>query len=155
MANFSTLARVRSEAGLTSQTNISDTVITGYHTQANGVLCSYVAGRYNISNLVASADFTGSKAESFLQRVEEMLGAGYLLLKVYGPDGGGDMNKDGTIKIDQAMQMLTSLSEGVIRLLKNDGTEFEQLSDKKTGSGIKKSGFNRTPTFSIENWDFS
>lgn len=68
-----------------------------------------MAATYVISNL-SGALFTGSQAESMLQRAEELIAAGYLLIKQYGLEGKGT-ESDGYQKKAEGERILQSLSD--------------------------------------------
>jgi hypothetical protein len=82
---YSTIDQVRSESGFTNNSNITDAMITIYLNQANGVVQSFVSSIYNITTLTGT-NFTGSQADLMLQRVEDLLASGYLMIKEYGAE---------------------------------------------------------------------
>lgn len=133
---YTTEARVRDETGFTWNTNITTTVIQGYLDQANGVVLSYVAARYDASKLKASSDFTDSQAENMLKRCEELLASGYLLIKEYWAEGA-DTDKDGYKKVEEATALLEMIMRGEIRLLKFSSKEFELATVNDQAAGLK------------------
>lgn len=118
---FTTVDDIRSEAGFDNNCNIDDTVIEKYGDRAHGILLSKVALRYNLTTI--AENFTGSEAETLLIACEELLAAGYLLRKEYGPDAL-DSDKDGKKKIDEAMEILDKVSSGEIPLIDSNNNEY-------------------------------
>jgi len=79
--------RVRAEAGFTGNTNVTDTSIDVYISQAHAIVQSFIAASYDITKFTsANADFVGSHAEGYVERAEELIAAGYLLMKEFGTD---------------------------------------------------------------------
>ena len=136
---FSTIDRIRDESWFTGNLNITDANIQPYLEQSNGVVLSYVGAKYNIINLVSWALFTGSQAEKMLQRCEELLASGYLLIKEYWPEGA-DTDKDGYKKVNEAESLLSMIMEGKIRLLDTNGKEFSSWAEKKEAAGLASIG---------------
>lgn len=144
---FSTEARVRTESGFDGNSNVSSTLITEYLNQANGVVLSYVGARYRITAL-SGALFTGSQAENMLKRIEELLASGYLLIKEYGADAL-DSDKDGYKKVEEALELLTQIMEGKIRLLDVNGDEIETVSGSSAGSVVAGGAVSGENKFSV------
>lgn len=120
MTNYSTVSRVRDEAGFKNNESISSTLIQQYLNKATAIVQSFVAKKYMLSGF--SVDFTGSQAEMVMQRCEELIAAGNLLNKEYGfeEDGTGK----GDYKIKEAMDTLKAILDGTMILLDVDGDEY-------------------------------
>lgn len=129
---FTTVARVRAESGFNGNTDISDTYIGGYLTQANGVLLGYVASIYDATKL-SGALFTGSQAESLLQRIEELFASGYLLIAEYGPEAKNS-DKDGYNKVKEAEKLCTELLSGSFGLYDINSNEFTKKETASAGA---------------------
>ncbi len=136
---YSTAARVRTESGFDGNQNVLDSVIEAYLEQANGVVQSYVASVYDISQLSGSK-FTNSQAEKMLKRAEELIASGYLLIKEYGADSG-ESNKDGYEKVEEGESLLQRLTDKAhpLRLIDTGGDEFSRVA-KSTAGTIVGSG---------------
>lgn len=121
---YTTTAKVRSEAGFEWNTNITDDVIEKYLIQSHGIVQSYVAAVYKVTDLAGSL-FTGSQAEAMLQRAEELIAAWYLLIKEYWLEGVGT-EADGYKKKTEGEKLLMSLSDPKkpLLLLDLNGSEF-------------------------------
>lgn len=139
---YTTIARVRSECGFDGNTNITDALITTYLNQAHGVVNGIVAGVYNISSL-AGALFTGSQAEAYLQRAEELIASGFLLIKEYGTSDTTN-GAEGLRKYEEGKALLAMLSANPpVHLLDINGAQM-------TGSNISSSPiFNDTDSESV------
>ncbi len=120
MTNYSTVSRVRDEAGFKNNENIPSSTIQQYLNKATAVVQSFVAKKYALSGF--DTNFTGSQAESVLQRCEELIAAGNLLNKEYGyeEDGTGK----GDYKIKEAMDTLKAILDGTMILLDSEGNEY-------------------------------
>jgi len=129
---YSTIDQVRSESGFTNNSNITDAMITIYLNQANGVVQSFVSSIYNITTLTGT-NFTGSQADLMLQRVEDLLASGYLMIKEYGAEWL-DSDKDGYNKVDEWMSLLKMMTSGDLRLIGVDGTEFTRVNKDSAGT---------------------
>lgn len=118
---FSTVDNIRSEAGFDNNCNIDDTVIETYGNRAYGIVRSKISRMYSLTTL--AENFTGSDAEALLVACEELLAAGYLLRKEYGPDAL-DSDKNGTLKINEAMELLDKIATGEIPLIDSNNSEY-------------------------------
>lgn len=118
---FTTVDDIRSEAGFDNNCNVDDTLIEKYGDRAHGIILSKIALRYNLTTI--TENFTGSQAEELLIAIEELLSAGYLLRKEYGPDAL-DADKDGGRKINEAMELLDKISSGEIPLIDSNNSEY-------------------------------
>lgn len=122
MANYTTEPKVRSDAWFEGNPDVTVTSIGWYIDQANGVVNSSISTRYNITNLSGSL-FIGSHAAKFLDRVEMILAAGYLLIKEYWAE---DVEDDAAWqdKIEEAMSLLQDIEDWKMRLLDKNWNEF-------------------------------
>mgnify|MGYP000921627428 CR=1 FL=1 len=118
---YSTEAKIRQEAGFQSNNNVTSTTVTQYQTRAYNLVRSYVAGRYDLSQL-AGSNFTGSQAESVLEQCELLLAAGYLISSEFQGQPRGE--NEGKGKIADAMSILKQITAGELRLVGVDGSEF-------------------------------
>lgn len=118
---YTTLAKIRQEAGFQSNANVLDATITQYQTRAYNMVRSFVAGRYDLTLLTGSL-FSGSQAESVLEQCELLLAAGYLMLSQFQGQPLGEAK--GKEKVDAAMAMLKQIQTGELRLLDTTSTVF-------------------------------
>ena len=146
---YSTIDQVRSESGFTNNSNITDAMITIYLNQANGVVQSFVSSIYNITTLTGT-NFTGSQADLMLQRVEDLLASGYLMIKEYGAEWL-DSDKDGYNKVDEWMSLLKMMTSGDLRLIGIDGTEFTKVSKDSAGLPTGWGFTSWDNTFAVDN----
>jgi hypothetical protein len=131
MANYSTVARVRTEAGFDGNANVTDAYIQAYLDQATNIVNGKVFFRYAPSTF--TANFSGSQAEATLQRCEELLAAGYLLAKEYGAENVGE--KSGKEKIKMAMDLLCMIADGDMLLLDSNGAIYAQQASNPSVDG--------------------
>jgi len=134
MTNYSTISAIRSEAGLTNNENIEVALIKAYQNKATSIVKSMVSRRYSLSAM--ATNFSGSQAEAYLQRCEELIAAGNLLTKEYGYEEDG--TPKGKYKVDEAMEMLKGIMSGDMILLDSNDTEYASAS---TGSIIQADGY--------------
>lgn len=120
---FAQSSQIRSEAGFTTNQNITNAAVSDAQTRAYNTILTYLASRYNLTMLTSSL-FSGSPAQVWLSQVEIMLAAGWMLLQEYQGQPMGE--KNGQNKVDTAMKMLQDLQDGKIRLMDNTntGTQF-------------------------------
>jgi hypothetical protein len=121
---YSTVTRVRQEAGFANNSNILDARITPHLAAATAIVNSYISPIYARSAL-SGALFTGSDAENFLKKCEELLGAGFLMIDEFGiqEDEASD-SKNGQHKVDLAISWLTQIQKGEMKLLDINGDEL-------------------------------
>jgi uncharacterized protein YPO0396 len=118
---YTTLLKIRGEAGFQNNANVSDTTITQYQTRAYNLVRSFVAGRYDLTALTG-ANFTGSQAESVLEQCELLLAAGYLIQSRF--QGQPQAEAQGKEKVADAMAILKQISSGELRLVGVDSVPF-------------------------------
>ncbi len=147
---YSTVDRIRTESGFDGNLNIPNSMIQAYLDQANGVVKSYVASVYDISQF-SGAKFTDSQAEKMLKRAEELMASGYLLIKEYGADSG-DSNKDGYDKVEEGESMLQRLTDKshLLRLIDTDGNEFSRVAKSTAGSVVALGASSGGNIFSVD-----
>lgn len=127
---YTTVEKVRDEAGFTGNSNITDTVILSYMSAAN----SHIDGILGRLYTVPLAD-----VPSIIELIERKLSAGHLLLDEYGVQAEGT-SKDGNAKIKWAEDMLEAISNGVIEL--RDSSSELLTQNSRTGM----SGFPNSST---------
>jgi hypothetical protein len=146
---FTTVERVRSEAGFDANSLVTDATIQEYLDQGHAIVLGVVAGVYSVSSL-AGVLFTGSHAEDYLKRAEELIAAGYLLQKDYGSQEF-DTDKDGIRKFQEGMDRLTALTEEPpVRLLDVNNDEFTRVSPTIAGSPVAGISSSSTAKFSVD-----
>ena len=118
---YSTIAKIRQEAGFQNNTNIPDSLVTQFMTSATYVVNGYVARRYSLTNL-SGATFTGSQAAAVLEEAERLMAAGKLLLQQYQGQQMGETN--GQAKVDAAQKILDDIASGTLRLIDTNNGEF-------------------------------
>ena len=126
---YSTVANVRTEAGFNWNTDIPDATIEMYVNQSNWIINWMIGRIYDITKF-AWSNFIWSQAEYMLARIEQLLSTWYLLLAEYWPEAR-DTDKDWQSKIDQAMDLILSISKGDTALLLLDGSETPSKSSAK------------------------
>lgn len=133
MSNYSTVTRVRTEAGFDGNDNITDTYMQTFLDQATQVVNGYVYFRYVPSTF--HVNFSGSQAQTALQRCEELLAAGYLMNKEYPAEQGHAAA--GKAKVDQAQSMLQMIKDGDVLLLdSNEAIYGQQSRNPSAGSAV-------------------
>lgn len=125
---YTTTTKVRTEAWFEWNTNVTDDLIERYLIQSNGVVQSYVAAVYKVTDLAGSM-FIGSQAEAMLQRAEELISAWFLLIKQYWLEGIWT-EADGYKKKAEGEKLLMSLSDPKkpLLLLDTNWSEFTRQS---------------------------
>jgi len=145
-------SRVRAEAGLTGNSNITDTTIDVYIEQAHSIVQGMVSSVYEITNLTqANADFIDSHAEWYLARAEELIAAGYILLKEFGTNDFDETKKEGTKKVREGEALLTKLSddEKPVNLLDINWNKFATVAKKRSGVMVAGGATTGENIFSI------
>ena len=128
---YSTVEKVRREAWLEWNTNISDAEIESYMEEATAKILSYISGRYNISNLTW-ADFTGSQASTMLDLIEKLISA-WMIMNSQNPGYESDGDRLGNWKILRWDTMLEDIISWKLKLLKVNGSEFALTADNSSG----------------------
>ncbi len=148
--SYSTVDRVRSESGFDGNLNIKSSMIETYLEQANGIVKSYVASVYDISEFTGEK-FTGSQGEKLLKRAEELIASGYLLIKQYGADSV-DTDKDGYEKVKEGEGLLQRLTDKdhPLRLMNTDNTEFSRVSKSTAGTIVASGATSGENIFSVD-----
>lgn len=128
---YSTIAKIRQEAGFQNNDLVTDPVIEVKQGNAFNVVKGYVARRYSVSQL-SGALFTGSQAADTLELAERLYAAGLLLNDEYSGQQMGETN--GKAKIDAAQKLLDDIASGTLKLLDVNGDVF--TADVPTTAGI-------------------
>ena len=118
---YTTLVKIRGEAGFQNNANVTDTTIGQYQLRAYNLVRSFVAGRYALDGL-AGANFTGSQAESVLEQAELLIAAGYLIQSRF--QGQPQAEAQGKEKVADGMAILKSISMGELLLVGVDSAVF-------------------------------
>ena len=150
--SYTSTARVRTEAGFDGNPNVSDDMIDAYLVQSHGIVQSYVAAVYVLGNFSDSnPNFVGSQAEGVLKRAEELIAAGYVLLKEYGSEGL-NTDKDGQKKIAEGEKLLQRLAQkdNPLRLVDSLGNEFSRVPKAVAGKIVAKGAEAGENTFSVK-----
>jgi phage gp36-like protein len=122
MTNYTTADDVRLECGFVDNTDIDDTVIEQYITEAHADILGILATNFDITLLDESnVNFDGSVAHQVLKNIEKYLTSGNLLLKEYGVSIGDNKNEDARARIEKAKKMLDKIAKGEMQLPLNDG----------------------------------
>lgn len=108
---YTTLDKIRDEAGFTGNANVTDAKVEDYRTPATSQIDASLVRRYDLP-LESTPDI--------LELIERKLAAGHLLLDEYGVEAEGT-GKDGQIKVDWAEAQLMKLEDGTLVLLDSDG----------------------------------
>lgn len=137
---LTTLAKVRSEAGFTNNTNIDDTNDVTPHTEdAEGEVYSAVSQIYTLP-LSDNSYWADSPGEAFLSGITTRLAAGLLMLKMYEGQGGVILEKANE-KVDRAREQLKMILDRTFVLIDSQGNEIATRDSALTGlSGLPNSG---------------
>lgn len=122
---YTTLAKIRSEAGFTNNANVSDAKISTYHTAATSQIDGVLYRAYALPL---------SETPPILELIERKLAAGHLLLDQYGEQAEGT-SFDGKSKVKWAEDMLEQIENGYVTLIGADGNPLNQVSNKVNMSG--------------------
>lgn len=125
MANYTTVDKVRFEAGFVGNPDVTDAEILTYIEECHGTILSRLSTKYDISLLDASnSNFVWSPAAYKLALIERYWAAWSLLVAEYGPEWTEDKDK-GYSKIKRARQELEMIfADPPERLIGIDNTEF-------------------------------
>lgn len=129
---YTTLVKIRQEAGFQNNANVSDTTVTQYQTRAYNLVRSFVAGRYALSEMTG-ANFTGSQAESVLEQAELLIAAGYLIQSRF--QGQPQAEAQGKEKVADGMAILNQISSGTLLLVGVDSSVFPGGSQPSSSGG--------------------
>lgn len=124
--------RVLEEAGLVGIETITEGKVQSLIDEAHTVLRGTIASRYVLTAF--DTNFAGSDGETLLGRIETLLAAGYLLQQEY-PQEDGD-NAEGDMRVKRAMDMLAQISDGSLRLIDSNGTQFTTNGSTRSGTSI-------------------
>ena len=128
---FTTLAKVKSEAGFDNNTNINDTTdITPHANSADGETLMAISSQYSLP-LSRNTTYTGSSAEYILQGVSTNYGAGLLMKKAYEGQGGS-LLEIALRKIEEAKGMLQKIKSNEIVLFGTGGVELARVFDRSS-----------------------
>lgn len=122
---YTTLAKVRAEAGLTGNSNIADSIVQIYQDASEDEIDGKLSRRYSLPLAEVPDDLANNAAT---------LGAGLLLLKEYGPEAEGT-TKDGKMKVEQVRRWLEEIASGARSLIGSAGAEIA------ISAGIQARGF--------------
>lgn len=138
MANYATVAEVRTESGFEGNVKVTDIMIEGYLDQAHSVVQGYVAAVYDITQFVTSSLFTDSQAEDYLTRSELLIASGFLLIKQYNGKIQDNVDSDGQERVDEGIGMLKMLADKdfPVRLIDVNGNEFNRKTLKTAGTFV-------------------
>ena len=120
MANYTTEAKVRVEAGFVNNTNILDANLLALIEEAHSELQGRISARYNLTDL--GMLFSGSQAEKLLSRIETLLAAGYALQREYPQEQGEGTEGDG--RVQRAMDLIEAILSGDTKLLDSAGNAY-------------------------------
>ena len=113
---------VRTEAGFTYNTDITDTQIEAARVRAFSLINSKIGSRYSLP-LTGSTCFDTSPAKDLVKNIEMLLASGYMLITEYGNEAIGT-DKDGYRKTSTSESMLNDIMAGTLLLLCADGSEL-------------------------------
>lgn len=135
---YSTVADVKSEAGMEQNANISSDLVTGYITQADGEINSALFQQYVLPL---------SETPALIEFISRQLAAGLLLTKEFGYED--NLSEAGREKIRNARSQLDRIAERKLILVKSDGTA---MSTKESGSIVYRpnASTNRTRKFKMD-----
>lgn len=140
MAYYSTIPKIRSEAGYDGNVNIKNETILKFQARANAMINSIIGSRYVLPIVGANP---------ILEMLETKLAAGYLMDDEYGEEAEGT-ERDGKAKIESVLGNekkkgdLSEITNGTVRLFDTNGVEYP-LTGSSTMRGYPTSA--REPTF--------
>lgn len=149
----SAVAWIRWEAGIASNTNITDANVTKYQLSAYGEMYGVLAKVYDVSELSNdSTDFKNSPAQDVLTQIEWLLAAWQILKREIGMQ---TMNRsdieDGNNKIQEARNMLRMIKDWTMWLYLSNWGEFTANSSNSVVSQNPTwSTSTRTNTFTAD-----
>lgn len=108
---FSTVANVKSEAGMSQNDNITSDMVTGYITQADGEINSALFEQYVLPL---------SETPDLIEFISRQLAAGLLLTKEFGYED--NLSEAGREKVRNARSQLDRIASRKLILVKSDGT---------------------------------
>lgn len=117
---YSTVTKIRDEAGFTGNTNVTDAKITTYQAAATSFIDGRISRVYSLP-LDSTPDI--------LELIERKLAAGHLLLDEYGEQAEGT-SKDGNEKVKWAEGQLELIVSGALPLI--DSSTNEELEAVET-----------------------
>lgn len=143
---YSTVTKIRDEAGFTKNPNVMNSKITPFQDAATSLIDSYIGKKYALPITPVPA---------ILELIERKLAAGYLMLDEYGYEAEGT-SKDGRLKIKYAEEQLTLINEGAIQLTSASGDPITTVNkvglsgwpNRSTGTD-KTTNKNDPPIFEI------
>lgn len=111
-SNYTSLHKIRREAGMKDNPYIEDDLIYNYRLEAEGLINGMLASVYSVP-------FT-SNTPHLIRYIATLLGAGYLLQREYGVEDDIDINKTGASKVSRAEKLLDKILKGTVQLLDSD-----------------------------------
>jgi phage gp36-like protein len=109
---YSTVAKIREEAGFTDNTNITNARVEDFQSIADSHIDGVLSRSYTLPL---------ESTPAIIELLERKLAAGYLLLEEYGSEAEGT-GKDGQAKIDFAEKKLNEIESGYLLLTDSSGT---------------------------------
>lgn len=147
--DYTTIFKIRQEAGFENQDYISSELINRYREEAQMQVDGALAIAY-------STPF--SSIPKLVTHITTLLAAGLLLAKEYGVEADVDVSKTGQRKIDRAEALLKKIIDGEILLIDSTGTLISKNStilasgsNEYNSDGSKGELFNRAD----ENFKFT
>jgi hypothetical protein len=108
---YSTVEKIKSEAGFENNPNMTDEKVGEQQTSAYAVVQSTISTMYDTNKLqVENADFDGSPAQAYLEHLERILGASYLLNAQYAVNSMGGTLEQAKDLYDQARSKLNDIA---------------------------------------------
>lgn len=123
--SYSTLAKIRDEAGFTGNDNVTDAKITSYQEAATSHIDGIIGRVYSLP--LASTP-------ALIELIERKLSAGHLLLDSYGEQSEGT-TLDGNAKVKWATDMLQMIEDGLVQLVDASGVTLSRA-DNITMRGL-------------------
>jgi hypothetical protein len=117
-AFYTSIFKIKREAGLLENSYITGDLINGYRTEAEAQIDGMIANTYQLP-------LAGSK---LIQHIATLLAAGHLLSKEYGMEADTEVAKSGQRKIERAEELLEKIVAGDILLIGENGNILDRRS---------------------------
>jgi len=109
---YTSIYKIRSEAGLVENSYITSDLIHGYRVEAEAQIDGAIANMYQLPLTSPS---------KMIQHIATLLAAGHLLAKEYGMEADIEISKSGQRKIERAEQLLEKIANGDLLLVGEEG----------------------------------
>ncbi len=125
---YTTIFKIRREAGLLNNYYIQSDEIEGYRLEAESQIDGIISSVYSLPL---------SSPSKILQHIATLLAAGHLLSKEYGMEADIEISKSGQRKIERAEELLEKIVQGELLLIGEEGNIISRRSSfTASGSNV-------------------